>query len=119
MTETIELRIKPELKIVLNARSFEIVDVYDSQNSGIYSYGELKNVKINKKRTNWLITSLFSILTLFTGFVLGKYRNQANLIFEMKNRSLKIRLFDTDFEKIKRVIELLSIKKPTHNNGYN
>ena len=119
MTETIELRIKPELKIVLNAKSFEIVDVYDSQNSGIYSYSELKNVKIYKKRTNWLITGLILIVGLFTGFAGGRFKNKANLIFEMKNRRLKIRLFDTDFEKVKRVIELISIKKPTHNNGYN
>ena len=111
MTETIELRIKPELKIVLNAKSFEIVDVYDSQNNGIYFYSELKNVKIYKKQTNWPITGLILIVGIFVGFAGGRFKNQANLVFEMKNRRLKIRLFDTDFEKVKRVIELISIKK--------
>jgi hypothetical protein len=34
MTETVELRNKPELKIILNENEFEIVDASEPKNSG-------------------------------------------------------------------------------------
>ena len=45
MTETIELRNKPELKIILNTHEFEVIDASEPKNNGTYSYAEIKSVK--------------------------------------------------------------------------
>jgi hypothetical protein len=116
MTETVELRNKPELKIILNKDEFEIVDASEPKNSGIYSFGKLKNAELNAERTNWLISSLSIIVDLFTGGAVGgKFKDKANLNLEMEKRNLKVWLIDADFEKAKRVTELINSKKPTHN----
>ncbi|WP_289062620.1 hypothetical protein [uncultured Zobellia sp.] len=113
MTETVELRNKPELKIILNENEFEIVDISEPKNSGIYSFGELKNTELNAERTNWLISTLSIIVDFFTGSATGgKFKKKANLNFEMKNGNLKIWLVDADFEKAEKVTELISSKKP-------
>ncbi|WP_431472168.1 hypothetical protein I5168_00905 [Nonlabens sp. SCSIO 43208] len=116
MTETVELRNKPELKIILNKDEFEIVDVSDPKNSGIYSFGKLKKAELNAERTNWLISTLSIIVDLFTGGgVGGKFKDKANLNLEIENQNLKVWLVDADFEKAKRVTKLINNKKPTHN----
>lgn len=116
MTETVELRNKPELKIILNNDEFEIVDASELKNNGIYAFGKLKNVELNAERTNWLISTLSIIVDLFAGSAVGgKFKKKANLNLEMENRNLKIWLIDADFEKAKRVTELINSKKPRHN----
>lgn len=116
MTETIELRNKPELKIILNKNEFEIVDVSEPKNSGIYSFGKLKNVELIAERTNWLFSAFTIVVDLFTGSAFGgKFKSKANLNFSMENRNLKIWLIDANFDKAKRVTELLNSEKPTHN----
>jgi hypothetical protein len=117
MTETVELRNKPELNIVLNNDEFEIVDASEPKNSGIYSFGELKNAELNAERTNWLI-SIFSVIVDFlTGSGNGgKFKTKSHLNLEMENRKLKIWLIAADFIKAQRVTELLNSKKPTHNS---
>ncbi|MFT4851423.1 MAG: hypothetical protein ACI83B_003989 [Sediminicola sp.] len=36
----------------------------------------------------------------------------------MENLNLKVWLIDADFEKARRVTELINSKKPTHNSAY-
>ena len=116
MTETVELRNKPELKIILNKDEFEIVDASEPKNSGIYSFGEIKNAELNVERTNWLISILSVIVDFLTGSGNGgKFKTKSNLNIEMVNRNLKIWLIDADFVKAERVTELINSKKPTHN----
>ena len=117
MTETVELRNKPELKIILNEDEFEIVDASEPKNSGIYSFGELKNAELNAERTNWLISILSVIVDFLTGSGNGgKFKTKSNLNLEMEKRNLKIWLIDADFVKAQRITELINSKKPTHNN---
>ena len=117
MTETIKLRNKPELKIILDKNDFEIVDASEPKNNGTYSYAEIKSEKLNSERTNWLISTLSIIVDFLTGSGNGgKFRSKANLILKMDNRNLKIWLIDADFEKAKKVIVIINNKKPTHNN---
>ncbi|WP_198519319.1 hypothetical protein [Nonlabens sp. MB-3u-79] len=112
MTETVELRNKPELKIILNENEFEIVDASEPKNSGIYSFGKLKNAKLNVERTNWLITTLSIIVDLFTGGAVGgKFKDKANLNLDMENLNFKVWLINADIEKAKRVTELINSKK--------
>ncbi|MCA0931271.1 hypothetical protein LCM02_02330 [Lutimonas saemankumensis] len=112
MTETVELRNKPELKIILNENEFEIVDASEPKNSGIYSFRELKNAKLNAERTNWLISTLSIIVDLFAGSAVGgKFKKKANLNLEMVNQNLKIWLTDVDFEKAKKVTVFINNKK--------
>ncbi len=112
MTETIELRNKPELKFILNADEFDILDASDPKNSGTYSYSEIKSTELNEERTNWLLSTLSIIVDLITGgYGSGKLKERANLKLEMKNLNLKVWLIDADFEKAKRVTELINSKK--------
>jgi hypothetical protein len=116
MTETVELRKKPELKIVLNKNEFEIIDASEPKNNGIYSFGELKNAELNAERTNWLISVLSVIVDFLTGSGNGgKFKTKSNLKLEMENRELKIWLIDADFVKAERLTVLINSKKPTHN----
>ena len=112
MSETIVLRKNPELKIILNPDNFEIMDVSESKNNGIYSFGKLKNVNLIFEKTNWLISILSIIVDLITGSGIGgKFKNKAYLNLEMRNMNLKIVLIGTDTEKINKVSELLNNKK--------
>ncbi len=121
MTETVELRKKPELRIILDADRFEIVDISEPKNSGTFPFQQIKSVELNGQQTNWFISILSWILELFSGnaIVGGNFESQANLKLEMVDRSLKIWLTSVDFEKAKRVAELLNNKKPTHNKTNN
>jgi len=116
MTETVELRSKPKLKIILNEDEFEIVDASEPKNSGIYSFGELKNAELNAERTNWFISILSVIVDFLTGSGNGgKFKTKSNLKLEMEKQNLKICLIDADFVKAKGLTELINSKKPTHN----
>ncbi len=112
MTETIELRNKPELKFILNADEFDIVDASEPKNNGTYSYVEIKNAELNEERTNWLISILSIIVDFLTGSGNGgKFRTKANLILKTDNRNFIIWLNNSDFGKAERVTELINNKK--------
>ncbi len=112
MTETVALRNKPELKIILNTDGFEIVDVSEPQNNGTYTYGQIESVALNAERTDWFISALSFIVGLFAGSAGGgNFKNKANLQLEMVDRTLKIWLTDADFEKAERIVELINNNK--------
>ncbi|ASO05239.1 hypothetical protein [Arenibacter algicola] len=112
MTETIELRNKPELKFILNTDEFNIVDASEPKNNGTFSYAEIKNVELNEERTNWLISILSIIVDFLTGSGNGgKFRTKANIILKTDNRNFKIWLNNADFGKAKKLTELLNNKK--------
>lgn len=112
MKETVELRNKPKLKIILNQNQFEIIDASEPKNSGIYSFVDIKKVKLNAEKTNWLFSTFTIIVDLFTGISGGgKFKDKANLEVEMAHQNLKIWLIDANFEKAKKVIEILNGKK--------
>tara|TARA_R110000737_G_C14152427_1_gene407934 strand:+ start:103 stop:468 length:366 start_codon:yes stop_codon:yes gene_type:complete len=121
MAEIVELRNKPELKIILSTDGFEIIDISEPKNTGEYTFEEIKNVELTAERTDKLITTLSWILAFFTGGgTTGEnYKNRANLKLGMVNQNLKIWLVDADFQKAERIAHILTEKKPTHNNTYN
>lgn len=111
MKEIVELRSKPELKIILNKIDFEVIDASEPTNSGNYSYVNLKNVTLNLEKTNWL----FSAFTIIIGIVfnsaeLRKYKTKPNLILETDMQNLKIWLIDADLEQAKKLSELIKNK---------
>ena len=88
MTETVELRNNPELKIILNTEGFEIVDVSEPKNNGKYSFGQIKSVELNAERTDWFISVFSRIVDLIAGSAVGgNFKNKANLNLKMLNRS--------------------------------
>lgn len=115
MRETIKLRNKPELKIILNKDQFEIVDPSDPKNNGIYLSKELKNVQLNEESTKWLFSGLTLIFEFLLGVAAGggKFKRKAHLNFEMENQVITVWLIDADFEKAKRVAELLNNGSPS------
>jgi len=112
MRETVELRSKPELKIILDADGFEIVDVSGPKNNGTYSFGQIRNVELNRQQTNWFISIFSWIVDLFAGSAVGgNFKSQANLKLKMVNRTIKIWLTDVDLKGAERIAELLNNKK--------
>ncbi len=112
MTETVELRNKPELKIILNTDEFEIVDASEPQNSGTYTFRQIKSVALHAERTDWFISALSFIVGFFTASAGGgNFKDKANLQLEMVDRTLKIWLTDADFKKAERIAELINTKK--------
>lgn len=113
MTETVELRNKPELKIILNKREFTIVDAAEPKNSGTYLYGNLTNVRLNAEQTDWFVPTISIITSFFAGggSKVGNFKNKANLQIEMHNQKLKIWPVDVDFKKAEKISLILSKKK--------
>ncbi|WP_456865597.1 hypothetical protein [Galbibacter sp. BG1] len=111
MTETIELRNKPELKIILNTHEFEVIDASEPKNNGTYSYAEIKSVKLNTEKTDWFISITSYIVGFFTGNGNGgNYKNKANLTIQLTKQIVKIWLVDTDFKKVEEISELIKNK---------
>lgn len=111
MIETLELRSKPELKVILNKDEFEIADESEPHNNGIYSVEKLRKVKLNEERINWFISALSLVVDLFSGSAVGgRFKKKACLNFEMENENLRIWLIGVDLQKAKRVSELLNDK---------
>ena len=112
MTETVTLRNKPALKLMLHANSLEIVDSSDPKNNGTYAFKEIRNAKVTAEGTDWFVSIVSYIVTLFTGGALGgNYKNKAHLSLETDDGTLKIWLVDADFEKAERVAQLINAKK--------
>lgn len=112
MAETVELRIKPELKIILSMDEFEIIDVSEPKNNGVYTYESIKSVKLNSEQTNWLISIFSVIVESLTGTGSGgKFKTKPNLNLELEDRNLKIWLNAANFEKAGKVTELISQRK--------
>lgn len=61
ITETFELRVKPELKIILNNNEFEIIDFFKPNNSGICLFRQVESINLFVK-TNYLIVINFKTL---------------------------------------------------------
>lgn len=125
MEDTIILRSKPELKIVFKSESFELTDVSEPNNKGIYLYENLRSVKLNPERTDWLVSITSWIADLFVGggSIGGNYKNKANLQLEMTNRNLKIWLVNADFQRAERIVQFLAKKnlqttKPKRNSDF-
>ena len=111
MTETVELRNKPELKIKLNEVGIEIIDASQSKNSGLFSFSDIISIKLNPKKADWVITSaawIFGLLTASGGSSI--YKNEANFKLKMANQNLKIWLDNADFEKAERIEKLIKVK---------
>ncbi|MEF3080581.1 hypothetical protein [Winogradskyella poriferorum] len=112
MTETVELRNKPELKFILNTDEFNVIDASEPENNGTYSYTEIKSAELNSERTNWLISILSVIIDFLTGSGNGgKFKTKANLTLKTEKRNLKIWLNDADYGKAKKITELINKNK--------
>ncbi|MGS0527725.1 hypothetical protein ACU8V7_23600 [Zobellia nedashkovskayae] len=111
MIETIELRNKPELKIILNADEFEVIDAAKPRNNGKYLFRKIRNVELSKERTDWLVSSIAFLASIFTHGNLETYKNRANLTLETDSQTLKIWLGNADYEKAQSVMRLIKSKK--------
>ena len=112
MTETITLRDKPALKLILHANSLEIVDRSDPKNNGTYPFKEIKNAKVNAEGTDWFVSILSYVVTLFVGGTLGgKYKNKAHLTLTTDDGTIKIWLVDADFQQAEKVAARINTKR--------
>lgn len=113
MNEILELRNKPELKIILKTDEFEIVDASQPKNNVIYSFIDIKSIELNAERSDWFITTISYITDFLMGGTsyAGNFKNKANLKLNLTDRKLKIWLNDADFRKAERVKRLITDKK--------
>ena len=112
MTETIIIRDKPALQLILHANSLEIVDRSDPNNSGTYLFNGIKNAKVNAEDTDWFVSILSYVVTLFVGGALwGKYKNKAHLTLTTDDGTLKIWLVDADLQQAKKVAARINAKR--------
>lgn len=113
MKETIELRLKPELKIVFNTEGFELTDASAPKNSGFYLYKNIKNIKLNKEGRSWFVTVVSNLLDFFIfggGTVTGREKDKANLQVMMASQNFKVWLIDADIHKAEKVADMLNKK---------
>ncbi|WP_420379380.1 hypothetical protein [Gilvibacter sp.] len=112
MTETIELRDKPELKFILNSDELDVINSSDPKNSGRFSYSEIESAKIYSERTSWFVSILSIIVDFFTGGGSGGiFKSKANLTLKTEKKSVKIWLRATEFEKAKKITALINTNK--------
>ncbi|MGB5435699.1 MAG: hypothetical protein WBM98_07400 [Maribacter sp.] len=112
MTETITLRDKPALQLKFHADRLEIVDRSDPKNSGTYPFNNIKNAKVNAEGTDWFVSLMSFIATLFVGGALwGKYKNKAHLTLTTDEDTIKIWLVETDLQQAERVAELINTRR--------
>jgi hypothetical protein len=114
MKETIELRLKPELKVIFKTEGFELIDASAPKNSGFYLYKNLNDVKLNAAGRNWIVSAVSLIVDLFilnevSGT--GNEKNKANLELKMATKNIKIWLIEADFQKAEKVLNILNHKK--------
>jgi hypothetical protein len=114
MKENFELRNKPELKFILNENELKIIDNSDHENTGTYSYGEIKSIKLNKERTNWFVSFLSFIVDLIIGSGANgqTFKNKASLDLELNSKKVRILLFGVNFSKAEKIAG--SIKEKTN-----
>ena len=111
MTETITLRDKPTLKLMLNSSSLEIVDSSDPKNNGTYAFNDIKNAKVKAESTDWFVSILSYILDLFVSSALGgNFKNKAHLTLDTDDGTLKIWLVDADLQQAEKVAQLINAK---------
>ena len=116
--ETVELRNKPELKIIINQNGFQILDSADPVNNGDYSFFKLNHVEFHPGRTDWLVSIISVVVDLITGGGnSGKFKNKPNLQFKVDSQSFKVYLVDADLDKAKAITDLLN-KKSLHTTTY-
>ncbi|RAJ12254.1 hypothetical protein [Arenibacter echinorum] len=108
MNETITLRNSPKLDIRLQKDMFEIVDQITPQNNGVYGYGSLKAVQLNK---GWLLSMLSYIPFFWTVPFEPGFRNRTHLNIKLTGKTLKIWLAGSDMDKAASVKQALNNKK--------
>lgn len=109
MDYTYKIRNKPIASLILGEKKFEIVDSAEPKNNGIYIIKNLKSIKVVEKKTDWFVTTLSFVVSIFTGGgPTGPFRNQAYLNIELSNKSLKIWLPEENLSSAKKIEQLLN-----------
>ena len=71
-----------------------------------------KNAKVNAEGTDWFVSILSSVVTLFVGGALGgKYKNKAHLTLTTDDGTVKIWLVDADFQQAEKVAARINTKR--------
>ena len=72
----------------------------------------LKNAKVNAEDTDWFVSIMSYIVTLFVGGALGgKYKNKAHLTLTTDDGIVKIWLVDADLQQAKKVAARINAKR--------
>ena len=106
MKEEYILSKSPPLKIILDKDEFEIINKQYTEESGVFSYSKLYEIKFQEKSTDHLSTTLSFILGIFIPGRAGKKMNyRENIFMNYNGRPRKVILMD--FER-KNVIEAIT-----------
>ncbi|MCM4167411.1 hypothetical protein KCTC52924_01093 [Arenibacter antarcticus] len=108
MNEKIVLKNKPKLEITIQKDGFEIMDHRTPKNNGIYTYGSLKSVEINK---SCLAAILKYIPFFWTAPFEPGFKNKTNLKIKLDHKTLMLWLIDSDLNSAATVMRKLNDKK--------
>ncbi len=106
------IRNKPRLEVILNEIDFEIINDQNENQNGVYLYELTDYVVVEKKKINWLITTLSYIVELVLSDVGGgdTYHAKNKLKFNYNKSEVKILLVDCDIKTVESLTKKLNLK---------
>ena len=77
MNETIVIGEIEKLKIIFSENIIQFENSSDDNKNGEYPYSEIKDVKLNKEKTLWLVSIITWVVDIITDIHIGsKYRQK-------------------------------------------
>lgn len=110
----------PPLKIILNENEFEIINKQYTEESGVFLYSKLYDIKFQEKSTNHSSTAFSFFLGFFISGVVGRILSNRERIFMNYNgRPKKVILMDFDRKKvIAAITEIQKKMSPKYRRDY-
>ena len=109
------LRKAPQLSIDINRETFEITDLSELKNCGVFERNKITRVQIEKDKTDWL-GSILSFITLFldhSGNTGNTIKKNPSLKIEVDNKIISIDISGANIKGVKKVATELDLKPST------
>ncbi len=121
MNNSIQLRLKPKLEVILKETHFEVIDSSDPKNEGKFLYSSVESIEYQKEKINWLVSIASYIFGIFIENGLGNnYKDKAYLKINLENKILKIWLTNSEMDNVELLKTKLSnkiiLQTPTSQN---
>ncbi len=121
MSASIVFKKNPKIEFQLLENGFTLIDEQTEENSGLYSYTDLRSIELNKiwfpRLAKWLrlITWILNGVPYFPDAASCK---KANLIIHFKKTNLGLWLTDTRMSSKAKKLKALLEEKTKHNNAH-
>ncbi|MFD1062358.1 hypothetical protein ACFQ1Q_03805 [Winogradskyella litorisediminis] len=97
---------------------FQIIDKTNNENNGSFKYTDVKYIRFERAKTNWLISTLSIIFDLFIGSSTGgRFKDKSYAEIHLENKKLKVITVEENLNNFKKLNEML--KQVQHNKKSN